>query len=83
MDDVSRNAAQDKTASLNKSEAKIAYTIAEATRASGLSRSMLYVAIGRGVLRARKCGARTVILHSDLRKFLRRLPRLTKGSAAA
>jgi hypothetical protein len=58
---------------------KIAFTIKEAVRASGLSRSMLYVAIGEGVLRARKCGTRTLILDTDLRRFLRRLPRLSKA----
>lgn len=60
---------------------KVAYTIKEAAHASGLSRSVLYVAIGRGALNARKCGARTLILNSDLRRFLRSLPRLDKSSA--
>ena len=58
---------------------KLAFTIKEAVRASGLSRSLLYVAIAHGSLRARKCGSRTVILDSDLRTFLRNLPRLTKS----
>jgi hypothetical protein len=58
---------------------KIAFTVKEAVRASGLSRSMLYVAIGDGALRARKCGARTLILEADLRRFLRSLPRLAKA----
>jgi hypothetical protein len=58
---------------------KVAFTLKEAARASGLSRSLLYIAIGRGALRARKCGARTLILESDLRLFLRRLPRLAKA----
>ena len=62
---------------------KVAFTIKEAVHASGLSRSLLYIAIGRGALRARKFGARTVILDSDLRRFLRSLPRLTKRDAAA
>ena len=61
---------------------KVAFTIKEAARASGLSRSLLYVAIGRGSLRARKCGARTVILDLDLRQFLQSLPRLTGGAAS-
>lgn len=61
---------------------KVAFTIKEAARASGLSRSLLYVAIGRGSLRARKCGARTLILDSELRRFLRNLPHLTKAGAA-
>jgi hypothetical protein len=62
----------------------IAHTIPQAVLASGLSRSLLYVAIGRGELRARKCGARTIILDSDLRRFLNRLPRFggrTSGGA--
>jgi hypothetical protein len=54
---------------------KVAFTIKEAVRASGLSRSLLYVAMGRGALQARKCGARTLILDTDLRRFLRSLPR--------
>jgi hypothetical protein len=62
---------------------KLAFTLKEATRASGLSRSLLYIAIGRGELHARKCGARTLILESDLRRFLRRLPRLTKSETNA
>jgi len=60
-------------------KAKIAHTIHEAVLASGLSRSMLYVAISRGALRAKKCGARTLILDADLRRFLRSLPGLVKG----
>jgi hypothetical protein len=58
---------------------KVAFTLKEAAHASGLSRSLLYVAIGRGALRARKCGARTLILDSDLRRFLRSLPALAKA----
>src|SRR5262249_59850468 len=58
---------------------KLAFTIKEAARATGLSRSLLYVAIGRGALRARKCGARTLILDTDLRRFLRNLPRVAAG----
>jgi excisionase family DNA binding protein len=60
---------------------KIAFTVKEAARASGLSRSLLYLAIGRGALRAKKCGARTLILESDLRRFLRSLPKLAAGEA--
>ncbi len=74
---------QSDTAHLQSSDAhKVAFTIKEAARASGLSRSLLYVAIGRGSLRARKCGARTLILDSELRRFLRSLPRFTKAEVA-
>jgi hypothetical protein len=44
---------------------------------------MLYVAIGRGALRARKCGSRTLILDADLRRYLRSLPRLAKSNTSA
>ena len=54
---------------------KIAFTIKEASQASSISRSLLYVAIGRGVLHARKLGGRTLILGTDLQKFLHGLPR--------
>jgi hypothetical protein len=57
---------------------KLAHTIPEAVRASGISRSALYLAIGRGALQARKCGARTLILDSDLRRLLRKLPPLKR-----
>jgi excisionase family DNA binding protein len=63
-------------------ESKVAFTIKEAARASGLSRSLLYVAISRGALKARKCGARTLILDSDLRKFLQKLPTMKKSLTA-
>jgi excisionase family DNA binding protein len=53
---------------------KIAFTLEEAARASGLSRSFLYVAIGRGALRAKKCGRRTLVLARDLRVWIERLP---------
>jgi excisionase family DNA binding protein len=67
---------------LTTTEGKVAFTIKEAARASGISRSLLYIAIGRGALRARKCGARTLILGSDLRQFLQKLPPMTKGTTA-
>jgi hypothetical protein len=53
---------------------KLAYTIRAASQTSGLSRSLLYLAIGEGRLRARKCRGRTVILHEDLQHFLASLP---------
>src|SRR5215471_8585256 len=78
MDNVSRVTAQNRSALPTRAPVKIAHTMPEAVQASGLSRSMLYVAIGRGKLRAMKCGARTLILDADLRRFLRSLPRLAK-----
>jgi excisionase family DNA binding protein len=61
---------------------KIALTIKEAAYASGISRSLLYIAIGQGALRARKFGARTLILDADLRRFLRGLPHFAKKAPA-
>jgi excisionase family DNA binding protein len=61
---------------------KFALTIKEVARATGLSRSLIYVAISRGMLRARKCGARTLVLDTDLRRFLRSLPALARCEAA-
>ena len=82
MNNSSHPITQDKIASRGEALAKVAYTVPEAVLASGLSRSMLYVAMRCGDLRARKCGSRTVILDSELRRFLRNLPRLTKARAA-
>jgi hypothetical protein len=80
LNDMSR---PPENASPNGQGAKFAFTIREAVLASGLSRSMLYIAIARGVLRARKCGSRTLILDSDLRRFLRSLPRVAKNDGSS
>jgi hypothetical protein len=45
---------------------RVALTLKEAARKSGLKRALLDIAISRGALRAHKCGARTLILQSDL-----------------
>jgi excisionase family DNA binding protein len=65
---------------MHKQSTKVAFTIKEAASASGLSRSSLYVAIGRGALRARKSGGRTLIIESDLKRFLISLPSLSTGA---
>jgi len=85
MDHVSFVATSEKSTQKREGRSKIAYTVHEAVHASGLSRSSLYVAIGNGALRAHKHGARTLILDSDLRRFLRRLPltKIKKSGAAA
>jgi len=63
---------------LNGDTYKLAFTIKQAAHASGLSRSSIYIAIRSGALRARKYRARTIITDTDLRRFLRSLPRLAK-----
>jgi excisionase family DNA binding protein len=49
---------------------KIAFRIDEAVRATGLSRSSLYILIANGTLPALKAGGRRLILRSDLQAYL-------------
>ena len=49
---------------------RVALTLKEAARESGVKRSLLDIAISRGTLRAHKCTARTMILQSDLQRFI-------------
>jgi excisionase family DNA binding protein len=46
----------------------------EASIVSGIGRTKLYEAIAKGDLKARKFGARTIILRDDLVGFLKSLP---------
>jgi excisionase family DNA binding protein len=50
---------------------RVALTLKEAARKSGVKRTLLDIAIAGGTLRAHKCGARTLILHSDLQRFIK------------
>lgn len=58
---------------------KHAYTIKEASQATGISRSSLYLAIKSGELGIRKLGSRTLILAPELDRWLLTLPRSTKS----
>jgi hypothetical protein len=60
---------------------RIAFTIKEAARESGVRRALLDIAIARGMLQAHKCGGRTLILQSDLQRFVNRFsaPRGARG----
>ena len=51
-----------------------AFSVEEVIQRTGLSKTKLYEEIARKNLRARKSGVRTLILESDLDRFLRRLP---------
>lgn len=51
-----------------------AFTIPEAASQIGLSRSKIYLLIKGGELRARKAGRRTLVLASDLQRWLDSLP---------
>lgn len=54
--------------------AKLAYTIPEVIRATGIGRSSLYEDIGAGRLRTRKRGRCTIILAGELQDYLEGLP---------
>ena len=51
-----------------------AYSVEEAAKNAGLSRSSIYLALGDGRLTARKAGRRTIICPEDLQQFVRDLP---------
>jgi hypothetical protein len=53
---------------------KLGYTLAEVSAKGGGSRTTLYDAINRGLLRAVKRGRSTIVLDHDLREYLARLP---------
>ena len=52
----------------------LAYTIADAAKASGIGRTTLYELIGAGKIEARKVGNRTLIPAESLRSCLASLP---------
>lgn len=54
--------------------APLALTIPEVVTASRMSRSALYEALKNGTLTAKKAGRRTIVLQSDLDRFLNELP---------
>jgi excisionase family DNA binding protein len=54
----------------NRVLATRAFSVEEVMERTGLSKTKLYEEIEHGHLRARKCGVRTLILESDLDKFL-------------
>jgi excisionase family DNA binding protein len=58
-----------------------AYTIAEAAKLGGISRTKVYEEISAKRLLARKVGSRTIILASDFQRFLEALPPVRKSEA--
>lgn len=62
---------------------RLAYTIAEAVRVSGIGRTKIYEAISDGRLDARKFGGRTLIPADALRGLLDGLPAAVKAPRAA
>jgi excisionase family DNA binding protein len=59
----------------------LALSIEQAARRAGVGRGFLYQEIGKGRLRARKAGRRTLIALTDLAAWLESLPILAAGSA--
>jgi hypothetical protein len=53
---------------------RIGYTIAELAELSGVGRTLLFVAIKSGLLKAKKWGRRTIILVDDAEEFFKNLP---------
>ena len=58
----------------------ITLTVAEAVKASGISRTSIYEALKRGDLTAVKCGRRTLIRLAELEVYLTGLPAYQAGS---
>lgn len=59
----------------------LALSVEQAARRAGVGRGFLYQEIGKGRLRARKAGRRTLIALTDLAAWLESLPILAAGSA--
>ena len=62
---------------------ELSISIAEAARHAGVGRSTIYQAVGRGELRVKKIGRRSIILTEDLAAWVKALPdaSLTKSAA--
>lgn len=58
----------------SNSDIRIALTISEAAKATGISRSHVYKLLSEGALTRRKIGKRTLILREDLEAFMRARP---------
>lgn len=52
----------------------LAYTIPDASAATGIGRTTLYYLIGEGKIEARKVGNRTIIPADSLRAYIASLP---------
>lgn len=57
---------------------KIAFTIEQAVKATGIGRTAIFAAIKDGRLIARKNGRRTLIASDDLQQFVASLPKIDR-----
>jgi excisionase family DNA binding protein len=60
---------------------RAAFSIPEVMSMTGLGRDKVYAVINEGLLAARKCGRRTLIMATDLQKFLEALPTIAGKGA--
>jgi excisionase family DNA binding protein len=63
------------------SDQKLALSIDETSRRTGICRDVIYRAIREGDLPARKCGRRTLILQTELHDYLHALPRAASSNS--
>jgi hypothetical protein len=52
---------------------RLALSMREAARATGLSRSRLHIEVAQGRLKVRKAGRRTIVTVAELQRFLEAL----------
>ena len=62
---------------------ELAISIVEAARRAGVGRSSIYEAIGRGELKIRKSGRRSLVLVDDLKAWVTALPEANQSRHAA
>ena len=60
--------------SAQNNDDRIAYSVHDSTRVSGVGRTTTFNAIRAGHLKVRKLGRRTLILKKDLEEWLNSLP---------
>ncbi len=64
-----------------ENDQKLALSIDETSRRTGICRDVIYRAIREGDLPARKCGRRTLILQTELHDYLHALPRAASSNS--
>lgn len=71
-----------KRQSLRQPPTPLAYRLQDAGDVIGVGKSKLYELIEREVIEARKLDGATIVLRSELERFLSTLPKATLGSAS-